>query len=92
MSRMSRCKDCDAEILWCRTRKGKKMPLDAEPAEGDFDLGGGEPPLAIYKGKGNGTHTCHFVTCPDAKGRKSDPNPNRSTQECPKCKHRFVGK
>ena len=28
---MSKCKDCGQEVLWARTRGGKKLILDAEP-------------------------------------------------------------
>lgn len=27
---MAKCKACDAEIIWIRTRKGKLMPADAD--------------------------------------------------------------
>jgi len=28
---MSRCRSCDAEIIWAATEAGKSMPLDAKP-------------------------------------------------------------
>lgn len=24
------CRDCDAEVIWCETNKGKSVPVDAE--------------------------------------------------------------
>ncbi len=29
---MSRCASCGTEIVWVRTDKGKRMPVDAEPS------------------------------------------------------------
>ena len=29
--RLSRCRSCDAPIVWVITQKGKRMPVDAEP-------------------------------------------------------------
>lgn len=28
---MAKCRGCEAEILWCRTTKGKWMPIDKAP-------------------------------------------------------------
>ena len=28
---ISRCRKCDAEIYWIRTKGGRRMPVDAEP-------------------------------------------------------------
>lgn len=74
MRRVATCKRCSAEMIWCRTGRGKKMPVDAEPtAAGLFVLEGDEQdPLAhrlandaaaTYTGE---KYTSHFATCPNA--------------------------
>ena len=36
---MSRCRSCDAEIIWTSTPTGKSMPLDANPnPDGNVEL------------------------------------------------------
>jgi len=80
--RLSRCRSCNAEIVWCKTEAGKMMPVDAVP---DFEKGsivlrpqppvvGGKqaPPLAIQHVSSaqmpdDDLYTSHFATCPDAK-------------------------
>jgi len=75
MKRVATCKGphCGAEIVWCRTQKGKRVPLDAEPTkDGDWLIEGpeGEPnPVAVklpthaeYTGP---RYVAHWVTCPD---------------------------
>ncbi len=72
--RIAECRRCHAEIIWCRTGRGKKMPVDAEPtADGQFVIEGDDhDPLvrrlpndaaATYTGE---KHTSHFATCPNA--------------------------
>ncbi len=29
----TRCRSCNAELIWATTEKGKQIPLDAEPVE-----------------------------------------------------------
>lgn len=51
---LSSCRNCDADIVWLRTRSGRNMPVDAdsvEPGDDEFDAG---------------RHVSHFSTCPDA--------------------------
>ena len=67
---MTRCKSCNAVVIWCVTTTGKSMPVDQrqsphgnlvleyQPATGDT--------LARYVPPGEGTHTSHFATCPQA--------------------------
>lgn len=31
---MSRCRSCEAEIIWCVTDNDKRIPVDAHPAAG----------------------------------------------------------
>lgn len=74
MKRVAECRRCHAEMIWCRTGRGKKMPVDAEPSsEGLFVIEGDEQdPLvrrlpndmaATYTGD---KYTSHFATCPNA--------------------------
>lgn len=62
---MSKCKSCNAEIIWLKTAAGKNMPVDADTYHGEeqFD---------------REKHQSHFATCPDAdKFRKDDDSPAR---------------
>lgn len=73
---VANCRSCDAPIVWCRTRAGKNMPVDADPVEdGDFCIADGDDgkPLAVhvksYPGKvphDVERYTSHFATCPNA--------------------------
>jgi hypothetical protein len=70
---MSRCRSCQAEIVWAVTDTGKRMPLDAEPVSaahrpsGLFVLDeGGEHPLAFTLAAGQPLYRSHFATCPNA--------------------------
>jgi len=73
MWRVSECKGCGAEMVWARTARGKKMPLDAEPSrDGNFVLEGDpidpetrrlpNDEAARYTGD---KHTAHWGTCPN---------------------------
>lgn len=54
----SRCKSCNAEIIWLKTKNGKDMPVDA----GSVDLPlTGTPPTFD-----SAIMTSHFATCPNA--------------------------
>lgn len=55
---MSKCKGCEAEIVWKTTQGGKAVPLDP-PKKGYILIGGGVAKLTDY-------YTSHFVTCPKA--------------------------
>lgn len=51
---MSKCRSCDAEIMWVKTKTGKNMPINYDPElvnEKEFDADRMES---------------HFSTCPDA--------------------------
>lgn len=55
----SRCRACDAKILWARTAAGKLVPLDACPvAEGNMRR---EMPDGSEL-----RYLSHFATCPNA--------------------------
>lgn len=71
------CRSCGAPMVWVRTEKQRRMPLDAEPVppgtRGTFvlrDTLSPEGPLAIAAGSdelpGELYYTSHFATCPQA--------------------------
>ena len=72
------CRSCGAPILWVRTERDKRMPLDAAPVpataqRGTFvlrDKGSAEGPLAIAATPaqlpGEVYYVSHFSTCPQA--------------------------
>jgi hypothetical protein len=53
---LTRCRSCQAGIVWLKTRSGKNMPVDAET------FTQGEP--AIFNPELG--HISHFATCPNA--------------------------
>lgn len=57
--RITRCKSCQAQIVWLKTQQGRNIPVDVdtvEPADQIFD---------------RDKHKTHFETCPNAdKHRK----------------------
>ena len=72
---VSRCRSCEAEIIWALTVNGRRIPLDAEPAErptGLFKLIPGElEPLAV-SAAADLVYISHFATCPnDDEHRKT---------------------
>jgi len=66
---MARCRACNAEIIWAVTDSGKRMPLDAEPAErptGVFALDTSCDPPHATSAAHQPVYLSHFVTCPNA--------------------------
>lgn len=65
---MSTCKSCGAEIIWTRSPKGARMPLDSAPTPtGKWAIRGeGEEAEAVFATPGDPSHACHFETCPNA--------------------------
>jgi hypothetical protein len=55
---ISKCKACEADIVWMKTAKGNNIPVDAETVEEDL-LG---TPVVFDPD----TMTSHFATCPSA--------------------------
>lgn len=88
------CRSCGAPVIWCLTANGKRMPLDAEPADdGDFVLAYGDPPLAS-RAPGRSLFdedlfTSHFATCPDADQWRQRPT---QVCQCVACGHKFVNR
>jgi hypothetical protein len=73
---VSACRSCSAPIVWVGTERGKAMPLDAQPYDGDDPSGlfvirvvDGKalaiavPPEAFA---GEPLYRSHFATCPQA--------------------------
>jgi hypothetical protein len=60
------CKHCQAAVLWVTTENGKRMPVDAEPGGGQFDLIDGVAVL-VDRSTANGQplYRSHFVSCPN---------------------------
>lgn len=81
----SKCRSCGAEIMWIETKKGKKMPLDAEPLHqqeldpkltyatftdtGEYRCYKGDEIAVLSKP----LYTSHFATCPQSDDWRSKP-------------------
>lgn len=74
MSTAAACRECEAPVIWVRTRTGKSMPLDADPDErGDFYVVEGDDGkleghhVRTYPGgslpASEDRYTSHFATC-----------------------------
>lgn len=74
---MSRCRSCQAPIVWAFTTSGKRIPLDPDPVDdGNVVLSAavspGQAPTAIVLPVGQPTldddprYVSHFATCPNA--------------------------
>ena len=66
--RLSKCRTCDAWIVWARTEGNKRIPLDPEPVlngnivlEAEGSIARVVPPRPDVK-----RYNSHFVTCPNA--------------------------
>lgn len=83
---MSKCRGCNAEIVWAKTQNGKNVPLDPRaivysvaPFEGNL--------IAIQPVghiPGEKFMVSHFNTCPNANefsGSKKEPAPERHFSE-----------
>jgi hypothetical protein len=75
--KLSVCRSCRATIIWVRTERGKKMPLDGDPVDDQTqqnlfvlrDRSSYEGPLAIAAWGLSGTephYRSHFATCTHA--------------------------
>lgn len=58
---VSRCRACQTEIVWLKTRAGKAMPVNLLPTAKPFRGPNAGEELFVY-----GAHQPHFVTCPKA--------------------------
>ena len=65
------CRSCGARVMWVKTSKGKKMPLDAEPvANGNLVMATLPDAIAVSydptQHGGLSRFTSHFATCPQS--------------------------
>jgi hypothetical protein len=71
------CRSCGAEIIWARTERGSRMPMDARRVMGNDknlfvlrDHHSPEGPLAIaawgLDWRSDPHYRSHFATCPNA--------------------------
>ena len=68
---MSASKSCGAPVFWCETENGKRIHNNLRrDTDGNVTIVGGNKgqkmPLAVVGQPGEGTHTSHFATCPQA--------------------------
>jgi hypothetical protein len=68
-----KCKGCPKQIVWAVTERGKRMPVDPEPAPGGNVLlteqYGQLTAVVVKPHRAFGRtdlHMSHFVTCPNA--------------------------
>lgn len=71
---MSRCRSCQAPLLWAQTEKGRRIPLDPDPYAGEdprglYVLRAGGLAVAVTPDAfpGEPLYRSHFSTCPEAK-------------------------
>lgn len=78
---MSRCRSCDAEIVWVRTKAGKNMPCDSEELchdemnQGDVLVTLDGHVQTVDKSRSFPNlkgYVSHFATCKDAKEWRSN--------------------
>jgi hypothetical protein len=53
--RVTRCRSCQARIIWLKTAAAMNMPTDADTVE---------PQDTVYE---HGRHVSHFATCPPSQ-------------------------
>jgi hypothetical protein len=86
--KLSTCRTCRAPIIWVRTERGKKMPLDAKPVEDQTqaslfvlrDIHSYEGPLAIAAWGLVGLephYMSHFATCEQNQAQQPPQDPGR---------------
>lgn len=79
---MSKCRSCNAVIVWCVTEQGKRMPIDAMPTKDGnvcvFECPETGTDMCRVLGKdeqatwdGDMLFTSHFATCPNAAQHRS---------------------
>lgn len=60
-TRISRCRSCDASIVWMITNTGSRMPVDADSVdESELEWFNGSPVFDPQE------HESDFATCPNA--------------------------
>lgn len=71
----SKCKSCQAPILWVITPKGKRTPVDAKKTRVAqlMDVDGVLKIEEVAEG-----HVSHWITCPSADQHRKQPDPQGS--------------
>lgn len=82
------CRSCGAPISWAFTLKGKRLPMDPDPAENGnvilpIDEDGLPLPAIVFRDAedamdgfpGANRYLSHFVTCPNAGAHRRKPRP-----------------
>ncbi len=69
---MTRCRSCDAPIVWATTPSGRKMPLSAV-ADGHGNVRLRSDGVALVVALGEGSYVSHFATCPQAAQHRRRP-------------------
>lgn len=60
---VTRCRSCDAAVVWMKTNRGRNMPVDVDGIdEADLTYEDGKPLFDPEAG-----HVSHFATCPHAE-------------------------
>jgi hypothetical protein len=71
---MSRCRSCEARVVWCETVAGKRMPVDELPSPmGNVTIepqGSGPPLAVVHAGPVAGGRLSHFASCPNANDHR----------------------
>lgn len=68
----SKCKSCQADILWVITPKGERTPVDAKKTRVAtlMDMGGTLKIEEVHEG-----HVTHWATCVSADQHRKKPDP-----------------
>jgi len=73
--KISKCRSCEATIVWCVNERGKRVPVDADPVAGgnmriihnpipNVRL---QPDIELFSDDDDGVrYVTHFMTCPHA--------------------------
>ena len=55
---ISKCRACDADMVWVKTKKGKNMPVNVVPTKAEFRGPNAGETKFVY-----GEHEPHWSTC-----------------------------
>jgi hypothetical protein len=70
--KISRCKGCDAEIIWCETQKGRQICLDADFVASSIsnDMEHDDAPIYNHALHKAGVHWDHCPNAADFRHRR----------------------
>ena len=63
---MAQCRSCHKPILWAKTNRGSRIPLDPIPVKGGNVNFVGDLAIVGKPDPDNELFVSHFVTCPQA--------------------------